>query len=101
MTGADVNAPSTWFATGPASEERGAKLDNSPAKVWGAENDGTGRLRAAKTGRCESSTNGVVVANSILSLLESAPETHFRGAVHYLWRHLNRNGFLNAITNGG
>lgn len=81
MTGADVNAPSTVFATGPASEKRRAIIDNSPAKVWEAENDGTGRLRAAKTGRCESSTNGSVFVNSILSLLESAPDTHFRGAM--------------------
>lgn len=39
MTGADVNAPSTVFATGPASEKRGAKINNSPAKVWEAENE--------------------------------------------------------------
>ena len=73
-------------------------------KVWEAENDRVGRLRAAKTGRCEPSTNGPVFMNSILSHLESALRTNFRRRwlcslyLSFFVEDPNRNGFLNAIA---
>ena len=51
--------------------------------------NGAGHLRTAKAGRCKSSTNGPGFANSILSVLESAPGSKFRGALQSVCMYLS------------
>jgi hypothetical protein len=94
------------FATGPASEKRGSKIDNSPAKVWEAENewgwasasrqDGTLRIIHEWICLCE--------LDSFSSGKRTRKKLQRRRAAciyHSLWRYPNRNGFLNAIAKGG